>query len=63
MAQSVEQWMSMPATPALCEVAAAALPELSAAAIELDNPQRPERVSTDGWTAADANLIPALFPR
>jgi hypothetical protein len=63
MAQSVEQWMPMSATPALCEVPVAALPELPAASLELDNGQRPERVSADRWTAPDANLIPALFPK
>jgi hypothetical protein len=63
MAQSVEQWMSIPATPALCEVPIAAMPEIPTVALELDNAQRPERVTADRWTAPDANLVPALFPK
>jgi len=63
MAQSVKQWMSIPATPAACEVPVAELPVLPVAALELDNSQRTERVTADRWTAPDANLIPALFPR
>jgi len=63
MAQSVEQWMSTPATSAMCEVPVAAPPELSTVALELDNAQRPERVTADRWTAPDGNLIPALFPK
>jgi hypothetical protein len=61
MAQSVEQWMPIPATPALWEVTMAALPELAAAALELDNAQRPERVTADRWTVPDANLVSALL--
>ncbi len=64
MAQSVEQWMPVTATPALCEVPAASLPGLPLAAVlELDNAQRPERVTADRWTAPDPNLISALFPK
>jgi hypothetical protein len=61
MAQSVEQWMPVPATPALCEVPVAALPELPPTVLELDSAQRPELVTADRWTAPDANLVPALF--
>jgi hypothetical protein len=63
MAQSVEQWMPVPATPALCNVPIAALPQLPAAALELDETQRPERVTADRWTVPDANLVPTLFPK
>jgi hypothetical protein len=63
MAQSVEQWTPLPATPALCNVPIAVLPQLTAAALELDEAQRPERVSADRWTAPDANLVPALFSK
>jgi hypothetical protein len=62
MAQSVEQWMAMPPMPALCEVPVAALPYLPLVVIELDDGQRPERVTADRWTASDTNLISALFP-
>ncbi len=41
MAQSVEQWMPIPATPAIGDVPVAALPELLAVVLELDNAQRP----------------------
>ncbi len=61
MAQSVEQWTPITATPALCEVPVAALSDLPAAALELDNAQRPERVTADRWTAPDANIVSAVF--
>jgi hypothetical protein len=63
MAQSVEQWMSIPATPTACEIPVAELPVLPVAALELDNSQRPERVTVDRWMAPDVNLITALFPK
>ncbi len=63
MAESVEQWMPAPATPALSNVPIAVLPQLPAAALELDQAQRPERVTADRWTAPDANIIPTLFPK
>ncbi len=63
MAQSVEQWMPVPATPALCNVPVVALPQLPVATLELDTGQRPERVTADRWTAPDANLVPTLFPK
>jgi len=63
MAQSVEQWMTIPAMPALCEVPIADLPLLPVTTLELDAAQRPERVTADRWTAPDGNLIPALFPK
>ncbi len=63
MAQSVEQWMPAPAAPALCNVPIAVLPQLPAAALELDTAQRPERVTADRWTAPDANLVPTQFPK
>jgi len=63
MAQSVEQWMPVPAMPALCGVPIAVLPQLPVAALELDSAQRPERVTADRWTAPDANIVPALFSK
>jgi len=63
MAQSVEQWTPLPATPALSGVPVAVLPQLPVAALELDEVQRPERVTADRWTAPDANVVPALFPK
>jgi hypothetical protein len=63
MAQSVEQWTPIAATPALCEVPVAALPVLPIGALELDNAQRPERVTADRWTAPDGNVITALFSK
>ena len=63
MAQSVEQWTPVPTTPALCNVPIAVLPQLPVAALELDEAQRPERVTADRWTAPDANLVPTLFPK
>jgi hypothetical protein len=53
----------VPATPALCNVPIAVLPQLPATALELDSAQRPERVTADRWTAPDANIVPALFPK
>jgi hypothetical protein len=55
--------MSIPVTPALSGVTLTTLPELSVAALELDNAQRPERATADRWMAPDANLVPALFPK
>jgi hypothetical protein len=63
MAQSVEQWLPVSATPALSNVPVAVLPELPAAALELNEAQRPERVTADRWTAPDANIIATLFPK
>ena len=41
----------------------AELPELPAAALELDNAQRPERVTADRWTVPDANRVSAVFAK
>jgi hypothetical protein len=55
--------MPVPATPALCQVPVAVLPQLPVAALELDTAQRPERVTADRWTAPDASMIAALFAK
>ena len=64
MAQSVEQWMSIAAAPAFCQVPLIGLPVLPALACELDETQRPERITADRWSPSDAaNMISALFPK
>lgn len=63
MAQSIEQCVPMPAMLAMCEVPVAALPELSATALELAQAQLPEQVTADRWTAADAHLVSILLSK